>query len=198
MINTYIALFRGINVGGKNILPMRDLRALLGKLGAKGVNTYLQSGNAVFRYDMGDVNRLGVRIGSAIRESHGFEPHVFLLDVAGLEKAVKLNPFPEAVSNPKSVHVFFLDSVPVKPDLGAIERMKKGNERYLLKEDLFYLHAPDGVGRSQLAARAEKAFGVRATARNWRSVCEIQKLAKQVASETSRLLGGLSHIVPPK
>jgi uncharacterized protein (DUF1697 family) len=177
-MKTCIALFRGINVGGNNPLPMKDLRAILERLGAENVRTYLQSGNAVFRRNEA-AGALAAKIAAAIRANHGFAPHVFLLDLADLEKAIAANPFPETANDPKSLHVFFLDSTPVNPDVTALERLRQGAERYCLKGNLFYLHAPDGVGRSPLAARAETALGVPATARNWRSVCAILRLAKQ-------------------
>ncbi|MCB0210958.1 MAG: DUF1697 domain-containing protein, partial [Anaerolineae bacterium] len=71
-MKTYIALFRGINVGGKHSLPMKDLRGLLEKLDAKNVKTYIQSGNAVFQHTTDDVDHLAERISSAIEENHGF------------------------------------------------------------------------------------------------------------------------------
>ena len=81
-MKTYIALFRGINVGGNNSLPMKELRALLEKLDAENVKTYIQSGNMVFQHATEDVDQLAERISAAIKESHGFAPRVLLLDVA--------------------------------------------------------------------------------------------------------------------
>ena len=95
-MKTYIALFRGINVGGNNILPMKDLAALLEKLGAQDVKTYIQSGNVVFRYKAKNTPQLSAGIRAAIKESHEFEPMVLLLDLAELEQAIASNPFPEA------------------------------------------------------------------------------------------------------
>ena len=178
-MKTYIALFRGINVGGKNILPMKDLVALLENLGAQGVKTYIQSGNAVFQHKAESTSQLSSKISAAIKASHGFEPQVFLLDLAEMEKVVAANPFPEAESEPKTLHLSFLDSAPQNPDLKTLEEIKKDNERFKLIDNVFYLHAPDGIGRSKLAARAEKALGVAATARNWRTVGKIMALAEQ-------------------
>jgi uncharacterized protein (DUF1697 family) len=178
-MKTYIALFRGINVGGKNILPMKDLVALLENLGAQSVKTYIQSGNAVFQHKAESTSQLSSKISAAIKASHGFEPQVFLLDLAEMEKVVAANPFPEAESEPKTLHLSFLDSAPQNPDLKTLEEIKKDNERFKLIDNVFYLHAPDGIGRSKLAARAEKALGVAATARNWRTVGKIMALAEQ-------------------
>ncbi|MCB0167843.1 MAG: DUF1697 domain-containing protein, partial [Anaerolineae bacterium] len=73
-MKTYIALFRGINVGGNHSLPMKELRALLQKLDAENVKTYIQSGNAVFQHATDNVDQLAERISAAIKESHGFAP----------------------------------------------------------------------------------------------------------------------------
>jgi uncharacterized protein (DUF1697 family) len=178
-MQTYIALFRGINVGGKNKLPMKDLVVALESVGCRDVATYIQSGNAVFRSEGQDASRLADSIGAAIREHHGFEPRVLLLESDEMEKAVRSNPFPEAESEPKTLHLYFLTTPPESPDLAALERIRGDRERFVLGEDVFYLHAPDGIGRSKLAANVEKLLGVPTTARNWRTVGKIMELARQ-------------------
>lgn len=178
-MKTYIALLRGINVGGHNLLPMKELVTLLENLGSSCVKTYIQSGNAVFRNKTVDSVSLSKRISVAIKENHGFEPRVLLLNLDELENAIVLNPFPEAEVEPKTLHIFFLDSVPNNPDLDLLESIKRNNERFKLIDKLFYLHSPDGIRRSKLAARIEKLLGVSMTARNWRSVCKFLEMAKQ-------------------
>ncbi len=175
----YIALFRGINVGGRNILPMKELRSLLETVGADNVKTYIQSGNAVFRHETDDISQLSTKISAAIKESHGFEPRVLLLDGAEMEKAVASNPFPQAEAEPKTLHLYFLASAPQTPDLAMLDSLKKDSEQFKLSGKVFYLHAPDGIGRSKLAERVEKALGVAATARNWRTVGKIMAMVKQ-------------------
>src|SRR5699024_8462104 len=99
--NFYIALLRGINVGGHNRIKMADLRQILGSLGLKEVQTYLASGNVVFKTGEFQKDRLTGRIRDEIKENRGFEPRVILLTLAELEQAVKANPFPEATNEPK-------------------------------------------------------------------------------------------------
>jgi uncharacterized protein (DUF1697 family) len=177
-VSFYIALFRGINVVGKNPLPMKELVAVLGTLGCEDVTTYIQSGNAVFRHPDRDPSRLAGKIRSAIGASRGFEPAVLLLTVDRLERTVDANPFPEAETDPSKLHVFFLVGIPDDPDFEALEAAKASTERYVLDEDVVYLHAPDGIGRSKLAARLEKALGVAATGRNWRTVGKVLEMAR--------------------
>jgi uncharacterized protein (DUF1697 family) len=178
-MRTWVALLRGINVGGNNILPMKDLVAALENAGAQDVETYVQSGNAVFSSEETDASLLSDRIKAAIEESHGFEPRVLLLGSEEVERAVRSNPFPEAESEPKTLHVYFLATSPERPELDALEGIKGDRERFVLEDRVFYLHAPDGVGRSKLAANAEKLLSVPTTARNWRTVGKIMAMAKQ-------------------
>ena len=176
-MNTYIALFRGINVGGSNILPMKLLITLLENLGCRNVSTYIQSGNAVFRHEENNALLLTRKITAAVHESHGFEPYVILLTVDKLKRAMASNPFPDAETDPSKLHMFFLASVPEDPNLDVLESIKAKSERFELKRDVAYLYAPDGIGRSKLAARVERALGVAGTGRNWRSVCKILEMA---------------------
>jgi uncharacterized protein (DUF1697 family) len=179
-MKTYVALFRGINVGGKNALPMKELVAVLEDLGARKVTTYIQSGNAVFVSLETDTSRLSNKISSEIKKRRGFEPHVLLLELEDVERAMKNNPFPEAVSDPQALHAGFLASVPEKPNLNALESLKSDSERFQLIDKVFYLHAPEGIGRSKLAANAEKMLGVPMTDRNWRTVCKIGEMAQEL------------------
>lgn len=177
-MTTFIALLRGINVVGNNKLPMKDLSALLTGMGLREVRTYIQSGNVVFRCDVKNRATLAAQISAAIKAQHGFAPQVLLLDAAELRKAIAGNPYPEAATNPKSLHLFFLAEVPQHADLQALEKLKSDSERYTLADKVFYLHTPEGFGISRLAARVEKLLGVAASARNWNTVC---KLAEMIA-----------------
>jgi uncharacterized protein (DUF1697 family) len=177
-MNTYIALFRGINVGGNNILPMKVLVAILEKIGAKKVRTYIQSGNAVFESAEKVPARLSTRLASEIEKQQGFDPHVIILQLERIKTAITNNPFPEAEAEPSTLHLGFLASTPKSPDLKKLASIKTETERFQLIEDVFYLHAPEGVGRSKLAASSEKLLGVSMTDRNWRTVCKLREMAE--------------------
>ena len=87
--------------------------------------------------------------------------------------AIESNPFPEAVSDPKTLHFLFIAEPASDPDMEALEDARAPSESYELTDCVFYLHAPDGIGRSRLAANAEKHLGVAATGRNYRTVQKI-------------------------
>ena len=100
----WILLLRGINVGGRNSLPMKELRGYMSSLGLEDVATYIQSGNAVFRASEEDAGRLPERLAPPIQEHHGFSPHVLVLSLDQWQEAMDSNPYPEAQSEPKSLH----------------------------------------------------------------------------------------------
>jgi uncharacterized protein (DUF1697 family) len=178
-MRTLIALLRGINVGGKNALLMKELTANLSNLGLQDIKTYIQSGNVVFRTAAKDTAALAKKISSEIKRHRGIEPQVVVLSRSQLEKIIASNPFPEAEREPNTLHVNFLSATPTNPNLAEMERVRGKRERFVLQRDAFYLHAPDGIGRSKLAARTEKLLGVSLTSRNWRTVCKIAEMARE-------------------
>ncbi|WP_420627373.1 DUF1697 domain-containing protein [Candidatus Leptofilum sp.] len=176
-MNTIIALLRGINVGGRNKLPMRNLKTILAEIGLVNVQTYIQSGNVVCQINRTDLPALAEEIGVAIGENHGFVPRILLLTVADLETAVAYNPFPTTDEQYKTLHFYFLESAPTSPDLAKLESIKSESEQFKLLDKTFYLYAPEGIGRSKLATKVERALGVAATARNWRTVSKLLEIA---------------------
>lgn len=177
-VNTYIALLRGINVGGHNKLPMADLRTLLEEMGLNNVQSYIQSGNVVFQTERTDVAALALEIGNAIAAGYDFTPRVLLLNADAVRATMAANPFPKAEAEPKTLHLYFLAERPERPDVEMLDRLKAESEQFKLDDRVFYLFAPDGIGRSKLAERAERALGVAATARNWRTVSKVMALVE--------------------
>lgn len=174
---TYVAFFRGINVGGHNRLPMKELVVALESTGARKVRTSIQSGNAVFESAEENLSHLSRQLALEVDKRCGFTPHVLILTLESLAEAIAGNPFPEAVSDPKGLHLGFLSSPPENPNLAKLAALKTASERFQLTGKVFYLHAPEGVGRSKLAANAEKLLGVTLTDRNWQTVCKVMEMA---------------------
>ncbi len=178
----WIALLRGINVGGHHRLPMQDLRSILGGLGLQNAQTYIQSGNAVFLGPDEDPVLLGRKITDAIERQHGFAPYVLLIKKNTLDRAIANNPFTDQIKDNKHMQVSFYIGQPVKPDLIKLSDLASNGEVFLLDEHCFYLHAPAGIGRSKLAGKVEHALGVQTTARNWRSLLAIKALASTITA----------------
>lgn len=169
----YIALFRGINVGGKNIVPMKELAQTFEGLGYSAVQTYIQSGNVVFNAK-GKADAVASEIQKALLQAQGVDARVMVMDAASFANAVANSPYP--VEEGKALHLFFLDSVAAKPNLERLVELQGTTEQFQLIDKVFYLHAPDGIGRSKLAASVEKCLGVPVTARNGNTVTKLMHM----------------------
>ena len=167
-----IALLRGINVGGRNSIPMQELRELLEEFGCRDVSTYIQSGNVVFRSDESEA-ALSSHLSSAIKQRFGFEPFVLILPGDRFAAIADANPYADDDIDPKFIHVNFLASKAVEPDIDKMHELQSKTEHFTLTDHALYFRAPDGIGRSKFAAQIEKLLGVPATGRNWKTVCKL-------------------------
>ena len=181
-MQTWIGLFRAINVGGRNKLPMAPLKSLLESLRCKSVRTYIQSGNVVFQSASKTEKNLKQRIQDAIEQEFEFRPNLLLLTPEDLRAAIRNNPFPKATAAPKTLHFYFLDSIPRSADMAAMDSLATEEEEFQLEGRVFYLHATAGFARSRLAASAERKLGVAATARNYATVEKIVEMVNEVDS----------------
>jgi uncharacterized protein (DUF1697 family) len=177
-MSVYIALVRGINVGGNRSLPMKELVPVLESLGCQNVRTYIQSGNAVFESAEEDRARLSLAITDEIDKRRGFAPYVLLLTPEDIEQAIADSPFPEGEGDPGHLHLGFLGGKTIDPDLKKLESRRSESERFRLTPKVFYLYAPDGVGRSRLAANVERLLGVPLTDRNWTTMLKLRDMAR--------------------
>lgn len=178
-MNTWISLLRGVNVGGRNILPMKELRKLLEELGYGKVRTYIQSGNCIFESGKRNAANISKDIGQSVFNEFGFKPSVVTISAEQLRIAIQQCPYDALVHEPKSIHYFFLSERPKKADGDALQNLKHPSEQYTIGTDVFYLFAPEGIARSKLAAGAEAKLGVPTTARNYRTVAKLEELCRQ-------------------
>ena len=168
-LETYIVLLRGINVGGRNPLPMKALKSSLEAGGFSNVRTYIQSGNIVLQSKTDPTHK----VASLIQSDFGLSPEILVLSEAGFGASVARNPFPDLEG--KTVHFFYCKEPPTA-DLSKAAALAAESERYELIGDVFYLHAPDGIGRSKLAARVEACLGVAASGRNLNTVNKLREM----------------------
>ncbi|MGW7425556.1 DUF1697 domain-containing protein [Streptomyces sp. NPDC054813] len=175
----YAALLRGINVGGRKRLPMAELRALMTGLGYASVQTYLQSGQAVFADVRGDTESLAAELAGAIEERFGFPVDILVRDHAYLKATAGACPFPAAELEARQLHVTYF-SAPVAPERFAdLDPAAHLPEEFRLGDRALYLYAPDGLGRSKLAealSRPRINKGLIATTRNWNTVVKLVEL----------------------
>jgi uncharacterized protein (DUF1697 family) len=177
--NRYIALLRGINVSGHNIIRMEALRDCFAGLGCRNVQTYLQSGNVIFEPGRQEAAPGGQDISSKIRRDFGFPVPVILRTAEELERIVHQNPFLKkpAVDHTK-LHVTFLSTSAPKSAGADLEALATAPEQFHVYDREIYLYCPNGYGRTKLSNNAiEAKIRVAATTRNWKSVQALLALA---------------------
>ena len=172
-MNKYIVLLRGVNVGGNNLLPMKELSAQLEHAGFNNVRTYIQSGNIVLEGTRNPENEMG----ALIQARFGFTPKILVLSEEEFNSAVANNPYTGFEG--KTVHFFFCKGSP-DVNFAKLDELVAETERYELTGQVFYLHAPDGIGRSRLAARAQACLGVSATGRNLNTVNKLKQMIQSL------------------
>ena len=177
----YVALLRGINVGGRNKLPMRELTAMFVEAGCEDVRTYIQSGNVVFRADPSLADGLSARIAAAIAASHGYQIPVVIRTAADLASVVRGNPFLADGTDPTKLHVGFLAQAPDPTKVASLDPDRSPPDAFDVRGDEVYLHFPNGVARSKLTnAYFDRTLGTVSTVRNWRTVCKLHEMAGSV------------------
>jgi uncharacterized protein (DUF1697 family) len=180
-MKTWVALLRGINVGGARLLPMKELVATLNDAEFRAVRTYIQSGNVVFQTSKGSARSIGTQIARLIERRFGFEAPVMVLSDTELSDAISNNPFLQAIAEPRTLHACLLSETPKHPDLESLTKLKSAKEAFALRGKVFYLHTPDGTGNSKLAAKVERALGVDTTCRNWRTLTQLLDMCREEA-----------------
>jgi uncharacterized protein (DUF1697 family) len=169
-VTRWVALLRGVNVGGHRRVPMVDLRAGLQGAGLDGVATYLQSGNAVFTGGPDAEADVAALVRSVVRSACGVEAEVVVRTAQELAGLVARLPWPERAADPALLHVLLLSGVPERVDAVHVG----GDEQVLVDGRDVWLWYGAGAGRSRLRVEAP---GVVATARNWRTVQALAELA---------------------
>jgi uncharacterized protein (DUF1697 family) len=149
----------------------------LKNIGFTQVRTYIQSGNVVLESNQNNAKAIASEIADAVMSVYRFKPHVIVLTAAGLQNSVKRNPF--STGDGKALHFYFLESLPQEPKLEIVMKLKADSEEYEITDNVFYLFAPEGIGRSKLAANVEKCLGVPVTARNWNTVNKLLSMVNE-------------------
>ena len=190
---SHVALLRGINVGGRNKVPMADLREVVAALGHTEVTTYIQSGNVLFSTADTDTAKLAAALESAIEDRFGLWSSVVVLSRDELAEVLAANPY-SGEPNPRLVHVVFLNAAPPRDMLDRIEAAAsaaaaKGSRDTIQPADrALYIHTPDGFGKSELAQNLfrimtppskQKRQALAATARNLATATRLLSLCEE-------------------
>lgn len=182
-MGTYLALLRGVNVGG-NKLSMAELRELLAGLGHTGVRTHLQTGNAIFRTGRADDDRaaLATTLASAITGRLGARTTVLLRTRDELAAVLAADPFGARGVDPARRYLTFLDATPEPARVAALVPGYGAPDAYELGDRVVYVHCPDGYGRTKLSnAYFERALKVPATSRGLRVASRLLEMMDEPA-----------------
>lgn len=189
-MKTYIALLRGVNIGG-NTLKMERLRKICGDLGYENIRTYVQSGNVLFETDCAGPACVTAIEKKLIGETR-LPVTVIVRTPAELKKVLRNNPFPEAVSregdafktkklpDPFKLYVAFLAAAPSKDALTKLDELTFSGDRFHVAGKEIYLRYANGYGNSKMANNLfEKLLAMRATTRNWNTVTKLCEMATE-------------------
>jgi len=172
---SYAVLLRGINVGGKNKLPMPALRSLLQEAGYEGVSTYIQSGNVTLRSSVG-ADHLAQAIEKQIAAEFSLAIRVVVRTHDELERIAGANPF-LGVGESTGLHVVFLDRAPEAAAITTLDPDRSPGDEFSVAGNEIYLRYPNGSGRTKLTLDyLERRLGVTGTARNWNTLLRLVEL----------------------
>ena len=189
-MGVHVALLRGINVGGHNKLPMKDLASMFREAGCAEVRTYIQSGNVVFAADAALAARIPDIITDSIRERFGFEVPLITRSAEQLADIVGANPFATEAAEERELAVAFLADTPEKSALEALDPQRSPPDELVVDGRQIYLRFPDGIARSKLTnAYFDATLGTTSTVRNWRTTNKLLELAESLAADASRAAG---------
>ncbi len=174
-----IALLRGINVGGRNRLPMKELAAIFLDAGCAHVQTYIQSGNVIFRSEPSLEKQIPSVISAEILNRFGYTVPTITRTAQELAEIVRVNPFANASVDSAKLHVVFLAD---RPDTAAVELLdphrSPGDEFAVLGSEV-YLHCPDGFAGTRLSnSYFDSMLSTTSTTRNWRTTLKLLELAE--------------------
>jgi len=170
---THLALLRGINVGGKNLLPMKDLAGMFAEAGCTQVRTYIQSGNVIFEAPAGASKIAGV-VSASIERRFGFRIPVILRTSEQVFKIIPENPFIKSVVDEKWLHVYFLANAPAARALGGLDPGRSAPDVFHVRGQEIYLHLLNGMARTKLTnAYFDSKLSTTCTARNWATVLKL-------------------------
>jgi uncharacterized protein (DUF1697 family) len=179
-VTTFVALLRAVNVGGKNRLPMAELRAALDAGGMGQVATVLQSGNVLLHSTESEAS-VAARVAEIIERTFGLRVGVVARSSGDLVTIAARNPFLTNTDDldPATLHVAFLADHPTKAAVATLDPERSPPDAFAIDGREVFIHYPNGSGRSRLTlSYIERALGVKGTARNWRTVERLTTLVE--------------------
>ncbi|RKN65346.1 DUF1697 domain-containing protein [Streptomyces klenkii] len=191
-MTTYVALLRGINVGGKKRVPMQTLRELLSGMGCGSVRTHLNSGNAVFTHPGPDPDELARELERAIERELGFAVTCMVRDAGDMRRVVDADPFAGRAVDPARYLVTFLAGPADPATVADVDAAAYAPEEFVLAGRELYVYYAAGIRDAKLAkVLTERRLGTAGTGRNWNTVTKLAAMAQETQqSEEPGAAGG--------
>ena len=173
----HVALLRGINVGGKNRLPMKDLAEIFAKAGCRNVTTYLQSGNVIFSAPASLLKRIPEVVSKDIAKRFGYQIPVLVRSSEEIAQIIRDNPFLQAGKPEETLHVYFLADLPIALAIKSLDPNRSAPDVFCVRNREVYLHLPNGMAATKLTnTYFDSKLSTTSTARNWATVLKLYEM----------------------
>ena len=174
-MNSYIALLRGINVGGHKKIFMADLKMLFEKLGFKNVQTYIQSGNVIFQADDANKTKMEGKIKDQLLDDYGYD--VTVLVKTPSEIRLILNDCPFDKNKKENSYFTLLHTSPKAESIELTNKISYPNEEFFITNNCIYFYSSVGYGNVKFNNNLiEKKLGVSSTSRNFRTLNKLLQM----------------------
>jgi len=177
----YISFLRGINVGGKRLLPMMELKKMLSGFGMKNITTYIQSGNVIYNFEANDQLIISKQIEDEIKKVYGYDVPVITLSVNEFLQKIELNPYLSDTETNR-LHVSFLERIPTQENISALYEIDVEPESFFLNKNTIFIRCKNKFASQSKLTNTffESKLKVKTTTRNWKTVTKIKELVTQI------------------
>jgi len=181
-MRTYIALLRGVNVSGTKKIKMADLKVMLEEFGFANVQTYIQSGNIIFKSESNKDKELAEKIKNGIHDVFGFDVPVLVKTKTEIIQILEESPYKKAEDiAAKKIYYTLLKSTPKQENITQLDQKKYPNELFKITKNCVYLNCLKGAGNAKLNNNSiERKLKVQATTRNHRTMLKLIEISEEI------------------
>jgi len=180
----FVALLRGINVSGKNRIPLKGLADVFTSVGCADVQVYIQSGNVVFLATERLAPQVAAHVYEEIATKFGLHVPVVTRTALEFQRAARANPFLQKGADPATLHVAFLDEMPTASRVSALDPLRSPPDEFIARGREIYLRLPNGAGRTKLTnAYFDSKLAATSTVRNWKTVLKLVEMTRSQSAK---------------
>src|SRR5690606_28296602 len=181
-MQTFIALLRGINVGGQKKIPMAELRFILNNTSLQNVSTYIQTGNIFFQTSETNKIKLEQLIHTEIKQHFGFEVDVLIVTNNDVQRILNDCPFPNDIK--EKSYFMMLHDTPSEELIKIVSEKIYEGEDYKIINDCIYYYCPKGIGQAKFNMNYfERKLNTFATARNYNTMVKLKTISLEIEKQ---------------